>query len=150
MDVLFIDFWKAFDCVDHTNLGGMLKDVGVTGDMWIWLMDYLSRRRHTTQICGELSGSKLVKIGVPQCSLLGPRLFTTYVNDLPSSIKSGEAFMFADDATIYTIGSSTDEVIISLQEILDQLQSWCLKNRLILHEGKSVALILDTNSFIAL
>lgn len=56
MNVLFIDFRKAFDCVDHTNFGGKLKGVRVTGDMWVWLMDHLSNRRQTTQICGELPG----------------------------------------------------------------------------------------------
>ena len=107
--------------MDHTILGEKLKGVGVIGDIWVWVMDHLSSRRKTTQILGEYSESKLVKIGVPQGSLLDPRLFTTYV-DLPGSFRSGEAFMFADDTTIYTIGSSTYEVVISLQEILDQLQ----------------------------
>ena len=43
--------------------------------------------------------------------------------------------MYADDTTIYTIGNTTDEVAIALQVILDQLQTWCQKNRLIIHEG---------------
>ena len=63
---------------------------------------------------------------------MGPRLFITYVNDLPDSIRSDEVYMYADDTTIYTIGNTTDEVAIALQVILDQLQSWCQKNRLII------------------
>ena len=78
-------------------------------------------------------------------SLLGPRLFITYVNDLPDSIRSGEVYMYADDTTIYTTGNSTDEVVIALQVILDQLQTWCQKNRLFIHEGKCDAVLLDTN-----
>ena len=53
--------------------------------------------------------------------------------------------MYADDTTIYTIGSSTDEVVITLQLIL---QSWCQINRLIKYEGKTDALILNTQPFI--
>ena len=63
---------------------------------------------------------------------MGPRLFITYVNDLPDSIRSDEVYMYADDTTIYTIGNTTDEVAIALQVILDQLQSWCQKNRIII------------------
>ena len=75
--VLFIDFRKAFDCVDHVILGEKLKALGVSEDMWIWLMDYLANRTQLTQIDGIFSESKPVKIGVPQGSLLGPtcRLF---------------------------------------------------------------------------
>ena len=56
--------------------------------------------------------------------------------------------MYADDTTIYTIGNTTDEVFIALQVILDQLQTWCQKNRLIIHEGKCDAVLLDTKPFI--
>ena len=98
--VLFIDFRKAFDCVDHVILGEKLKALGVSEDMWIWLMDYLANRSQLTQIDGASSESKPVKIGVPQSSLLGPRLFITYVNDLPDSIRSGEVYVYADDTTI--------------------------------------------------
>ena len=111
-------------------------------------MDYLANRSQLTQIDDAFSESKPVKIGVPQGSLLGLRLFITYVNDLPDSIRSVEVCMYADDTTIYTIGNTTDEVAIALQVILDQLQTWCQKNRLIIHEGKYDALLLDTKPFI--
>jgi len=146
--VLFIDFRKAFDCVDHVILGEKLKALEVSEDMWIWLMDYLANRSQLTQIDGAFSESKPVKFGVPRGSLLGPRLFITYVNDLSDSIRSGEVYMYADDTTIYTTGNTTDEVAIALQVILDQLQTWCQKNRLIIHEGKCDTLLLDTKPFI--
>ena len=148
VSVLFIDFRKAFDCVDHVILGEKLKALGVSEDMWIWLMDYLANRSQLTQTDGASSESKPVKIEVPQGSLLGPRLFITYVNDLPDNIRSDEVYMCADDTTIYTIGNTTDEVAIALQVILDQLQNWCHKNRLIIHEGKCDAVLLDTKPFI--
>ena len=145
--VLFIDFRKAFDCVDHVILGEKLKALGVSEDMWIWLMYYLANRSQLTQTDGASSESKPVKIEVPQGSLLGPRLFITYVNDLPDNIRSDEVCMCADDTTIYTIGNTTDEVAIALQVILDQLQTWCHKNRLIIHEGKCDTVFLDTKPF---
>ena len=148
--VLFIDFRKAFVCVDHTILGEKRKALGVSGDMWIWLMDYLANRSQLTQIDGAFSKSKPVKIGVPQGSLLGPRLFITYVNDLPDSIRGGEVYMFADDTTIYTIGDTTDEVARALQVILDQLQTWCQMNRLIIHKGNVMQYSWIQNLLLAL
>ena len=93
-------------------------------------------RSQLTQTDGASSETKPVKIEVLQGSLLGPRLFITYVNDLPDNIRSGEVYMCADDTTIYTTGNTTGEVAIALQVILDELQTWCHKNRLIIHEGK--------------
>ena len=146
--VLFTYFRKAFDCVDHVILGEKPKALRVSGDMWMWLMDYLANRSQLSQKDGVFSESKPVKIGVPQGSLLGHRLFITYVNDLPDSIRSGEVYMYADDTTIYTIGKTTDEVALTFQVILDRLQTRCQKNRLIIHEGKCDVVILDTKPFI--
>ena len=54
---------------------------------------------------------------------------------------------FIPSVTIYTIGKTTDEVAITLQVISEQLQTWCQKNRLIIHEGKCDAVLLDAKPF---
>ena len=103
--VLFIDFRKAFDCVDHIILTEKLKAVGLSGDVWKWIMII------SPTVCKGLSVNKSrsdrnpIRAGVPQGSLLGPRLFASYVIDLPhDSITSGEVYMYADDTTIYVVG----------------------------------------------
>ena len=58
--------------------------------------------------------------------------------------------MYADNTTIYAIGSTVDEISMVLQEVIDQLQTWCLNNRLNVHEGKSEAMILSITPFIDL
>lgn len=106
-------------------------------------MDYFTIISQLTQIDDSFSESKVVKIGVPK-RLLGPRLFTSYINDLSDSIRSGDIHTCRRYSHLY---SSTDEVAIAL-EILDQLQSRCLMNRLIIHEGKSNTIIFDTKAFV--
>ena len=71
--------------------------------------------------------------------MLGPRLFATYVNNLPDHVTSGELYMHADDTTIY---------VVILQEVLDQVKSWSLENRLVVPEGKSEGIISSTKPFI--
>ena len=63
-------------------------------------------------------------------------------------MNNGEIYIYADDTTIYTIGITVDEISLVLQEGMDQLQTWCLNNRLIVHEGKSESMILSIISFI--
>lgn len=96
----------------------------------------------------HFSKFKLIRIGVPQGSLLGPRVLITYVNTLPDSIRSCEAYMYTDDTSIYTICNTTDEVAVALQLILDELKTWCQMNRYIIHEGKCTAVLLDTKPYI--
>ena len=146
--VLFIDFRKAFDCVDHIILTEKLKAVGLAGDMWNWINDYLSNRMQGTSVNKSRSDRNPIRAGVPQGSLLGPRLFASYVNDLPDSITSGEVYMYADDTTIYVVRNTVDDITTALQAVLDQVKFWCLSNRLILHEGKSEAMVLSTTPFI--
>ena len=123
--VLFVDFRKAFDTVNHTILLEKLKAIGISGDLFSWLDDYMSARKQFVQLSGYQSGSKTVTYGVPQGSILGPKLFSIFVNDLPESITSGDLFMFADDTTIFTIGKNIDNIILMLQSVLDQLYIWC-------------------------
>ena len=58
-----------------------------------------------------------------------PTLFTLFTNDLPSSVKSGELFMYADDTTVYCIGENVDQAIGQLNKALEELYTWCPNNR---------------------
>ena len=64
--VLFIDFRKAFDCVDHIILAEKLKAVGLAGDMWNWINDYLSNRMQGTSVNKSRSDRNLKTV----CSLM--------------------------------------------------------------------------------
>lgn len=64
-------------------------------------MDYFTIISQLTQIDDSLSESKVVKLGVPK-RLLGPRLFTSYINDLSDSIRSG-IYIHAGDTPIYVV-----------------------------------------------
>jgi len=115
--MLFIDFRKAFDTVNHTILLEKLKAIGISGDLLSWIDDYMCTRKQFVQISGYQCGSKTITYGVPQNSILGPKLFSIFVYDLPEVITSGDLFMFADDTTIFTIGKNIDNIILTLQSI---------------------------------
>ena len=99
------------------------------------------------QIAGNKSESTIVRFGVSQGSILGPKLSSIFVNDLAESITSGELYLFADDTTIYTICENVDDIIHTLQSILDQVYTWCLSNRLVAHDSKSEAMIISNQTF---
>ena len=100
--VIFVDFKKAFDTINHNILKDKLQAAGISGPFHEWIESYLTNRRQYVVVNGERSDIKL-EVGVPQGSLLGPRLFVIYVNDLPDSTPLGYIHMFADDTTIYYI-----------------------------------------------
>ena len=142
--VLFVDFRKAFDSVNHSILLEKLKGTEISGSLVFWLANYLSNRNQFVQISGKKSALQPVKYGVPQ----GCILFSIYVNDLPESISYGDLHMFADDTTVFAIGRDSDMIISSLQCIVSQLHIWCTANRPIAHESKTEAMIISRSVFI--
>ena len=90
MGVVFIDFQKAFDTVSHDILAFKLQALGIAGNAFQLIMSYLNNKHQYRELNGQKSETKAVKYGVPQGSLLGPRLFGVQVNDMPESIDKGE------------------------------------------------------------
>jgi hypothetical protein len=121
LDIIYLDYRKAFDSVPHVRLIEKLK-TWIKGKLLVWIADFLKSRSMRVELRGVLSELIDVLSGVPQGSVLGPLLFFLYVNELPNWIKNNMR-MFADDTKVWkTITEISDGV--SLQEDLNRLSEW--------------------------
>ena len=121
-DCIYLDFAKAFDRVSHRKLIRKLFNIGIKGNILDWISNFLTGRKQRVMINGVHSDWAMVTSGIPQGSVLGPILFTIFINDLPISLMS-HVKIFADDTKIY---NSVDNCTL-LQDDLDKLIEWSEK-----------------------
>ena len=122
MDVVYLDFQKAFDTVPHQRLLKKLAAYGIHGHLYSWIEDFLKERKQKVVLNGEESSWATVSSGIPQGSVLGPTLFLIYINDLPEVVDS-VIKLFADDTKLYNrVNTVTD--MEYLQKDLDNLVKW--------------------------
>ena len=138
---IFLDLAKAFDCVDYQILLSKLPFYGIVGKELDWFRSYLSSRAQCVRLDNDASSWGNVSIGVPQGSILGPLLFTIYVNDLPLVIQESDINMYADDTAIHASASTPTSVEQTLQLDLDRVADWMKINRLKLNTDKTVSML---------
>ena len=107
--VIFLDFIKAFDLIDHNLLLSDFQMTGVRPAFIPWLASYLSQRQQRVKFDGKLSSFLTINAGVPQGSKIGPFSFITKINRLPevavtdNSTNTESVSMFIDDTTLSEI-----------------------------------------------
>ena len=144
-DVIYLDFAKAFDRVDHHLLLWKLQRFGICGNLMKWFENYLSDRYQRVTVLGATSPPLKVLSGVPQGSILGPLLFLVYVNDLPQVVSSTSIALFADDTKCYRAIKTLDQVEL-LQKDLNSICKWCGQWRMDLNVSKCCAISITRNT----
>src|ERR1043165_4559980 len=122
VDLIYLDFAKAFDKVPLCRLFKKLEAHGIGGNVLNWIKEWLSNRRQKVCIDDEFSDWANVTSGVPQGSVLGPVLFLIYINDIDENLMS-KIGKLADDTRIGKSVSSI-EGVQTLREDLVTLGNW--------------------------
>ena len=100
VDVLVLDFSKAFDTVPHQKLLSKLEAYDIHEPILHWIANFLTQRKMNVVIEAESSHEVDVESGVPQGTVLGPLLFLCQINDKPECVQS-QIRLFANDCLLY-------------------------------------------------
>ena len=135
VDVVYLDFAKAFDKVDHGITLRKISDLGIKGGLGRWLHAFLTNRHQSVAVEGRRSKPQPVISGVPQGSVLGPLLFLILIGDIDKDIASAFISSFADDTRIgHGIRSERD--IKLLQTDLESIYRWSEENNMSFNSDK--------------
>ena len=135
VDALYLDFSKAFDCLNHVLMIEKLAKYGVSRSALKWFHSYLTGRTLQVKIGDSMSQPYIAGSGVPQGSHLGPMLFLIYAQDLVEFLGDTEFSLYADDLKLSRVIRNINDCL-SLQSCLTSVMEWGDRNQLQLNPSK--------------
>ena len=141
-EIVFLDFEKAFDKVDHFLLLKKLVKYKFDAKFVNYICNYLDARTQCVRVRGTLSSPASISSGVPQGAVLSPTLFLLYINDLLMSDFSNIVVAFTDDLKV--LGLST--VHQDMQSDLAKINNWCDRNSMIINVKKCGVMYFGFNN----
>jgi ribonuclease P/MRP protein subunit RPP40 len=143
VDVIYIDFKRAFESIVYSKLIHKLTCYGISGKLLAWISAFLHNQ--LLSVVMENTNSTYVDVisGVPQGSGLGPILFT---NDIVTAcLPNTELKLFADDLKLYSVVKVTNPLtgLDSLQQSLDRIYLWAIVWQFVINVSKTNALTLS-------
>ena len=150
-----LDFSSAFDTIDHTILVHRLHtDFGFIDTVLQWYSSYLTDRTHYVSLSDHCSDFTPAYSGVPQGSVLSPKLFTMYIKPLSSiiDIHSIIHHSFADDLQLHMSDppDGISELLHSTQSCIGDVKAWEAANMLDLNEKNVIFKCYSSEKLIAL
>ena len=142
-DVIYLDFAKAFDKVDHGVVLKKLKQLKIEGKLHLWIKSFLRSKHQRVKVDDILSDPVKVISGVPQGSVLGPLLFVILMLDIDQNLSYVYNFQFADDTKLLKgITSPADHNHLQMQ--LSNVYTWAHVNGMLFNEKKFDHMALGT------
>lgn len=136
---VFLDLQKAFDTVNHKVLIAKPSTFNISHNAPKWTESYLNNRTQCLKANNHQSAALETHTGVSQGSVLGPLLFSLYINDLPSVCSDVETQLYADDAVVYAHGSTKQQAAAKLTNGLICITAWLNQSCLQLNTTKAVS-----------
>ena len=146
--ITLCDLSKAFDSVNHDILLQRCLNVHIDS---FWIQDYLSNRTQSTRLNNRLSSKSFVTHGVPQGSILGPILFTTYVNDTSNYINDCVLIQYADDTQFIHSDyiNNIDQLISRAKATLSNAKTYFQRSGLMLNSNKTQFIFIGTRQLLS-
>lgn len=147
--LVLLDFSKAFDYINYEILLQKLKTQFKFSESACRLLNsYLKGRSQTVCVDDHFSKPVLVSSGVPQGSVLGPLLFSMYINDLPACVSFSRVHMYADDVQLVCSSkiNEAEQCIESINSDLILIHSWSIKNNLMLNANKTKCIMVSNQT----
>uniref|UniRef100_A0A2S2R2Y8 RNA-directed DNA polymerase from mobile element jockey n=1 Tax=Sipha flava TaxID=143950 RepID=A0A2S2R2Y8_9HEMI len=123
VDVVYTDFAKAFDRVEHSILGKVLENSGFGEPLLSWFNSYLSNRKQFVKVFEIKSDITNVPSGVPQGGHLSPMLFALFINNIKHVIHNSKFLLFADDLKLFLKIDLINDCLL-LQEDINAVVNW--------------------------
>ena len=135
--VLFIDFKKAFELIDHNILSKKLSDYDFPPQLAVWMLSFLFDRKQFVRIGSSVSDVILTNAGAPQGTLAGPNDFKVLINDLCFETIYVK---YVDDVTVAAISDNPRDN--DMQSVADKLVEWCNDNRMRINTSKTNEMLI--------
>ena len=148
--LVLLNMSKAFDSLNHNLLLEKLRKLGLKASVTSWFSSYLSSRYQRVRYEDSVSELLPLTNGVPQGSILGPVLFTIYINDLISVITHSQSATYVDDSQLhfkFSVSDSSSAMAVVNHDFRN-ISKWCAKNSLLINPDKTKLVVVGSAQLI--
>ncbi len=146
--VVFMDLKRAFETINREKLLHKLEQMGFGNLVMQWIEGYLSERKQKVRIGEYVSSEVSNNFGVPQGSILGPLLFSLYINDFGNILNRARYHLFADDTLVYLESDNLTSLINEMNMELENISKWMSYNKLKINIDKTKCMILANRGIV--